>query len=76
MSRDLQGEWRETQGSRVCWTQGKKGFLAGTSGQLCQRLPGGQDNEENKEVLADLDISLFGGVRRAEAWLKWVPERR
>lgn len=44
----------------VCWAQGKKGFLAGTSGQLCQRLLGGQDNEENKEVLGDLDINLFG----------------
>ena len=43
----------------MCWKQGKKEFPAGMSGQLCQGLPVGQDNSENKEVLGDLDISLF-----------------
>ena len=55
----MEGEWRETQGREVCWKQGKKEFPAGMSGQLCQGLPVGQDNSENKEVLGDLDISLF-----------------
>lgn len=49
MSRgDLEGEWRETQGREVCWKQGKTEFLAGMSGQLCQRLLVDQANSENK----------------------------
>lgn len=72
--------WKESEKKHkevrvVSWKQGKREFLAGTSGQLCQRLLVGQDNNENKEVLGDLDVNLLGGVMRAEAWLKGVPER-